>query len=413
MMYDAIVIGARCAGSPTAMLLARKGHRVLLIDRAAFPSDTMSTHLIHPHGVAALQRWGLLDELIATGAPALPTLRLDFGPVVLDGTPPAVDGISEHYAPGRRVLDKLLIDAASSAGADVRTQTSVTGLLRVGERVSGVRFSRPGSPDMRVLARIVIGADGVRSTIAKHVGARTYHDKGQLTCAYYSYWSGVESPRLTLYSRPGGAVGEIPTQHGLTCVYAAWPVDELHAVRSDIEGSFATAIEQHAPDLAARMHRAQREERFVGSGRIPNFFRQSHGPGWALAGDAASHKDPIGALGITDAFRDAERVAGAVHTGLTGQEDLDAALAGCQRDREARCMALYELNAQFAALEPPTPELQRLVAALASNQRDTDRFIGVVSGSLPVAEFFSPGNLARITGTPARAHVHATEAGVR
>lgn len=413
MSYDAIVIGARCAGSPTAMLLARQGHRVLLVDRAAFPSDTMSTHLIHPHGLAALRRWGLLDDLIATGAPALPTLRLDFGPVVLDGAPTPVDEISEHYAPRRRVLDKLLLDAAVRAGADVRTQVSVTGLLRTGERVCGVHFSRAGGPDIRVLARIVIGADGVHSTLAKHVGAPTYHDKGHLTCAYYSYWSGVEAPRLTLYPRPGGAVAEIPTHDGLTCLYAAWPVGQFHAVRFNLEPCFRAAIRKHAPDLAARMHRARRAERFIGSGRIPNFFRQSHGPGWALVGDAAYHKDPIGAHGITDAFRDAERVAGAVHAGLSGREDLDAALAGCQFDREASSMAQYELNAQFAALEPPTSELQGLVAALAGNQTDTDRFLGMLSGNVPVPEFFSPENLARITGAFSHADAPATEAGVR
>jgi flavin-dependent dehydrogenase len=411
-MYDAIVIGARCAGAPTAMLLARRGHRVLLVDRATFPSDTMSTHLIHAHGLAALRRWGLLDELIATGVPACPTLRFDFGPVVLEGTPPAVDGISEHYAPRRRVLDKLLVDAAVAAGVEVREQTSVKDLLWDDGRVTGVRLNRGTSRDAEQRARIVIGADGVRSTVAEQVGARTYHDKGNLTCAYYSYWSGVESPRLTLYPRPGGAVAEIPTHDGLTCIYAAWPVGEFHAVRSDTAGSAASAIERHAPDLAARMRNAAREERFLGSGRIPNFFRQSHGPGWALVGDAAYHKDPIGARGITDSFRDAERVARAVHAGLTGRENIDTALARCQQDREESSLGRYELNSQFAALQPPTPELQALVAALASNQPDTDRFIGADSGTVPVSEFFSPENLARIAGAAPAAHAVESEAGV-
>jgi len=378
-MYDAIVIGARCAGSPTAMLLARQGHRVLLIDRATFPSDTTSTHLIHPQGVAALQRWGLLDELIETGVPPLPELRLDFGAVVSDGTPAPVDGISEHYAPRRRVLDKLLLDAAVRAGAELRTQASVTGLLRAGDRVCGVRFSRPGGPDLRVLGRIVIGADGVDSTVAKHVGAAVYHDKGHLTCASYSHWSGIASPRLTLYPGLGGAVREIPTHDGLTCVDAAWPVGEFDAVRTNIEERFTAAIERHAPDLTGRMRDAKREEPFFGTGRIPNFFRRSHGPGWALAGDAANHKDPIGAHGISDAFRDADRVGHAVHAGLTGEADLDSALAGCQLDREESAMPVYELSAQLAALRPPTPELQGLVAALASNPPDAGRFIGVVA----------------------------------
>jgi 2-polyprenyl-6-methoxyphenol hydroxylase-like FAD-dependent oxidoreductase len=411
-MYDAIVIGARCAGCPTAMLLARQGHRVLLIDRATFPSDTVSTHLIHPHGAAALRRWGLLGDVIATGVPALPTMRFDFGPVVLDGTTPPVDGISEHYAPRRGMLDTLLLDVALSAGAELRRQATVTGLRRVGERVCGVRFSRPGGPDMRVLGRIVIGADGVHSTLAKQVAARTYHDKGHLTCPYSSYWSGIEAPRLTLYPRPGGAVAEIPTHRGLTCLYAAWPVGEFQAVRSNIAASFAAAIEPHAPGLAGRMHDAERQERFIGTGRIPNFFRQSHGSGWVLAGGAAYHKDPIGADVITDAFRDAKRLAGAVHAGLTGQQDLDTALAGCQFDREQSAMAPYELNAQFAALQPPTPELQGLLAALTSNQPDTDRFIGLLCGTVPVPEFFSSENMARIAGATAQATAVRSEAGV-
>ena len=395
-MYDAIVIGARCAGAPTAMLLARRGHRVLLVDRATFPSDTTSTHLIHPHGLAALRRWGLLDDLIATGVPPCLTLRFDFGPVVLDGTPPGVDGISEHYAPRRRVLDKLLVDAAVAAGVEVREQTSVKGLLWEDERVSGVRLNRGTSRDAEPRARIVIGADGVRSTLAEQVSARTYHDKGNLTCAYHSYWRGIDQPRLTLYPRPGCAIAELPTNEGLTCIYGTWPVSEFPAVCRDIPGRFAESIERLAPDLAARMQGATREERFVGSGRIPNHFRQSHGPGWALVGDAAYHKDPIGSHGITDAFLDAERVAAAVHVGLTGEESLDAALRGCQAEREETSLALFELGAQFAALEPPTPELQALIAALAANQAEADRFVGAVTGTVPVTEFFAAENLARI-----------------
>ena len=118
-VYDAIVVGARCAGSPTAMLLARKGYRVLVVDRATFPSDTLSTHLVHPPGVAALQRWGLLDRLVATGCPPIDTYAFDFGPFTISGAP----GTGETpvaYGPRRTVLDKLLVDAASEAGAEVR-----------------------------------------------------------------------------------------------------------------------------------------------------------------------------------------------------------------------------------------------------------------------------------------------------
>ena len=252
----------------------------------------------------------------------------------------------------------------------------------------------------------------MRSTVAEQVEARSYHDKRNLTWSYYSYWRGIDQPRLTLYPRPGCAIGEIPTQDGLTCIYGAWPASEFHAVRRDIAGRFAATIEQHAPDLAARMQRASRVERFVGSERIPNHFRQSHGAGWALVGDAAYHKDPIGAHGITDAFVDAERVAAAVHAGLTGKQGMGAALRDCQAEREETSLALFELNAQFAVLEPPTPEMQALIAALARNQPEADRFVGAVSGTVPVAEFFAAENLASIIGGASGSRAATTEAGV-
>src|SRR3954454_9628330 len=123
--YDAIVVGARCAGAPTAMLLAQKGYRVLVVDRATFPSDTVSTHVIHAPGVAALARWGLLEPVTSTGCPAVETYSFDFGPFGLTGTPRPRDGISSAYAPRRTVLDKILVDAAAAAGAELREGFSV------------------------------------------------------------------------------------------------------------------------------------------------------------------------------------------------------------------------------------------------------------------------------------------------
>ena len=395
-MYDAVVIGARCAGSPTAMLLARQGHRVLLVDRARFPSDTMSTHIIHPPGVAALRRWGLLEALIATGCPASPTLRADFGPVVLDGRPTPVDGISEHYAPRRTVLDKLLVDAAVSAGAEFREGVTVTGLVSDGDRVTGIRVCSESVREQVESAAIMIGADGVRSTLAKHVDAPLYNVEPALTCAYYAYWSAIDSPRLTLTPRPGSVLGEIPTHDGLTCLYGAWPAGEFHAVRSDIAGRFAGLVEEHSSDLAGRMRGAVREERFVGTGQIPNHFRRPYGPGWALVGDAGYHKDPIGAHGITDAFLDAQLLAEAVHAGLTGEHSMQTALAGYQHARDQRSMPLYQLNTQLATLEPPPPELQTLIGALSNNQADTNRFIGALCGTVPISDFLAPDNVARI-----------------
>src|SRR3954452_17637757 len=172
--YDAIVIGARCAGSPTAMLLARKGHRVLLLDKARFPSDTMSTHLVHPPGVAALARWGLLDRLEATGCPPVPTYSYDFGPLTIAGSPQPVDGVAHGYCPRRTVLDQLLVDAAVQAGAELREGFVVDDVLSSGGRVTGVRGHRRGGPQTIERARVVIGADGRHSLVAKTVGPEQY-----------------------------------------------------------------------------------------------------------------------------------------------------------------------------------------------------------------------------------------------
>jgi 2-polyprenyl-6-methoxyphenol hydroxylase-like FAD-dependent oxidoreductase len=138
-MYDAIVVGARCAGAPTAMLLARAGHRVLLVDRAEFPSDTLSTHAIHAPGIAALRRWGVLDAVLATGCPPIDAYSFDFGMFGLRGTPRPCDGSSTAYAPRRYLLDAILVEAAAAAGAEVREHFSVADLVVEDGAVVGVR----------------------------------------------------------------------------------------------------------------------------------------------------------------------------------------------------------------------------------------------------------------------------------
>ena len=171
--YDAIVVGARCAGSPTAMLLARRGYRVLVVDRATFPSDTISTHLIHPPGVAALRRWGLLDRLLATGCPPIGTYSFDFGPFTSSGSPGTTDE-PLAYAPRRTALDKLLVDAAGQAGAEIREGFTVEGLEIDDGRVTGIRGHSQGGKNIIERARTVIGADGRHSLVAEAVGAAQY-----------------------------------------------------------------------------------------------------------------------------------------------------------------------------------------------------------------------------------------------
>jgi 2-polyprenyl-6-methoxyphenol hydroxylase-like FAD-dependent oxidoreductase len=393
-MYDAIVVGARAAGSPTAMLLARKGHRVLLVDRAAFPSDTLSTHYIHQPGIARLRRWGLLDRLTQTGCPPIGAMRFDIGPFALAAAPPASDGVAEGYCPRRTVLDSLLLEAAAEAGAEVRTGVAVDELLFADGAVVGVRVQ--GAEER---ARIVIGADGRNSLVARAVQAPEYDTRAGRTCAYYSYWAGAQTEGAELYPRDGRMIISGPTHDGLQIVVVFWPRDEFKTVRANIEQSFLDALAL-APSLAERLSTGERVDRFYGSGELPFWYRKPFGRGWALAGDAGYHKDPITAQGISDAFRDAELLTEALDAGFAGTQPLDEALGRYERARNEETRGLYELTYDLASLAPPPPEQQALFAALSENPQESGRFFGVIAGTVRPEEFFAPDNLARIMGAP-------------
>jgi 2-polyprenyl-6-methoxyphenol hydroxylase-like FAD-dependent oxidoreductase len=395
-MYDAIIVGARCAGAPTAMLLARKGYRVLLLDKARFPSDTLSVHYIHQPGIACLQRWGLLERVIASNCPPVRRQRVDFGPVVLEAAPPPIDGIADAYAPRRTILDTLLVEAAVAAGAEVRERFTVDDLVMNGDRVTGIRGHAAGGATVNETARIVIGADGLHSQVARRVGAATYGVQPVFTCAYYAYWTDVPVHGAELYARPERMILAGPTNDGRTMFIVYWPVAAFHEVRTDIERHFLAALDL-APSLAERVRAGTLTERFRGTADLPNFYRRPHGPGWALVGDAGYHKDPITAQGITDAFHDAEVLAAAIDDGFAGRRPLAEALAAYEQARNERTGPLYELTGQFATLQPPPPEMQQLIAALRHDPEQADRFIGTIAGTVPISEFFAPENLARIT----------------
>ncbi len=397
--YDAIIVGARCAGSPTAMLLARSGHRVLLVDRAAFPSDTISTHLIHPPGIAALERWGLLDAVLATGIPPIDTYSFDFGPFTISGAPGTAE-TPVGYAPRRTVLDKLLVDAASEAGVEVREQFTVESLVLENDRVVGVRGHSKGGKTVAERARVVIGADGRYSFVADAVGAEEYHEKPQLQVSYYSYWSGLPmNGRFETVIRPGLGFGAWPTNDDLTLVIAGRSIDEFEAVRGDVEGSYLETLEI-APAFADRIRGAKREERFAGTA-VRGFFRKPFGPGWALVGDAGYNKDFITAHGIHDAFRDAELCATALDESFAGRESFEDAMREYQTRRDEQVLPMYEFTAELATLAPPPPEMQQLLSAVSGSQDAMDGFARVIGGVTSPAEFFSDENVGRIVAAAA------------
>lgn len=397
-VYDAIVVGARCAGSPTAMLLARRGYRVLLVDKATFPSDTMSTHFIHPPGVAALQRWGLLDELAATNCPPVRTYSFDFGPFTIAGSPRPVDGNATGYGPRRTVLDALLVEAAAAAGAELRQGFTVEEVTFDDDgRVTGIRGHAKGGPTVTERARVVIGADGKHSLVAKAVRAGRYHEVAPLQSGYYAYWSGLPTDAFSLYDRAEHrrGWGAIPTNDGLTCVVVGWPQDEFKANRKDVEGNYLRAFD-HAPEFAERIRGATRETRFAGTADLPNFFRTPYGPGWALVGDAGYHKDPITAFGISDAFRDAQALADGLDDAFGGRRALQDAMADYQRARDEASLPIYGLTCEFAKIAPPPPEMQQLFGALATQPAAIDDFVSVMAGTMAAPEFFAPDNVGRI-----------------
>jgi flavin-dependent dehydrogenase len=315
---------------------------------------------------------------------------------VISGSP-AIPEAPMAYAPRRTVLDKLLVDAASEAGVEVREDFLVTEVLQEDGLVVGVRGHTKGGGTITENARIVIGADGLHSRVAKAVSAQQYHEKAPILCGYYTYWRGLPMEgRFETYVRPPRGWAAWPTNDGLTLLVVGWPYVELEANRTDIEGHYLEALER-APAFAERVRAAKRVEPFAGMA-VPNYFRKPFGPGWALVGDAGYNKDFITAQGIQDAFRDAELCARAVDEWFRGQRSFDEAMGTYQAARDGHVLPMYELTTELAKLEPPPPPLLRVLQAMPGNQEAMDGFVRMNAGATSPAEFFAEENVGRILG---------------
>ena len=409
-MYDVIVVGARCAGAPLAMLLARAGHRVALVDRTSFPSDTMSTHFLWQRGAARLHAWGLLGRLRERGCEPIREITFDVCPVQMTGIGPAVSGVADTYCPRRTVLDTRLAEAAMEAGAELIEGFAVRDVLWSAGQVAGVRGHRQGGAESAMQARVVVGADGLHSTIARRVGARTDQQVQPLTAVYYSYWSGLGNLGAAFHARPGRLILVWPTNDDLTCIYVAWPQQEFHYVRRDPEGSFQSALGL-VPGLRDAVASGHREQRFTGTRNLPNLYRTSAGPGWALAGDAGHHKDPSTGMGMSDAFLAAEQLAHAIHNGLAGHQPLDDALACYQNRRDALTANSFKLTLTTARLAPLSARLEAFYRTAADQPELARQVFGVLAGSIPAAEVYPdhteitprPAGQSRARPAPCRA----------
>lgn len=345
--YDVIVAGARCAGASTAMLLARAGLRVLVVDPARRGSDTLSTHALMRGGVLQLHRWGLLEAVRASGTAPIreTTFRYDDEAIAIPIK--ERDGVGELYAPRRTVLDEILVEGALAAGAEVVHGRSVVDLVRDEQgRVRGATIAGSDRATVDVAADLVIGADGLNSRVARILGLEPYHVAAHATTSIYGYVKDLGLEGYQWYYGPGAAVGAIPTNDGETCVFASVPPDRFASERGGgLEPLYAAVLEEVSENLADRVSSRERAGRLRGFAGEPGFLRPAAGPGWALVGDAAYFKDPVTAHGITDALREAELLVRAVLEG--GDEAL--ATYHAERDQRVRGFsAVTERIASFA-----------------------------------------------------------------
>jgi flavin-dependent dehydrogenase len=392
---DAIVVGARCAGSATAIALARAGRRVVVLDRVSFPADTISTHLLWPGGVAELQTLGALQRVGALGAPPLPRALAGAGPLTVTGDYTPVDGINHAWCVRRTGLDAALVETAREAGAEVREGVRVEELLWSDGRVAGVR----GDDGSVLRAPLVVGADGRRSTVARLVGAdRPHRSAPSGRACFYAYW---EDPRTEWRStaaqwRCGPELGTaFPCDDGLALVLLQPPAARASEFRGSLGETYAATVAA-MPGLRERLDGCTPATKVRAATGIESYFRRSHGPGWALAGDAGHFKDPVTAQGIRDALRYGRLLGEAAAPVLEDARSLSRALARWERDRDADCLEVYQWTNLLARGEPMSPlevELYRLAAEDPALAR---RMLDVFSRTERPSDVFTARRTARL-----------------
>jgi 2-polyprenyl-6-methoxyphenol hydroxylase-like FAD-dependent oxidoreductase len=368
--YDALIVGARCAGAATALLLARAGANVLLVDRQKHGSDTVSTHALMRAGVLQLKRWGLLPRLMAAGTPEVRHATFHYG-----GEAIRVDIKTEHdvaylCGPRRTVLDRILVDAAREAGADVRHDVSLTELaFGSNGRVSGAILKDANGTVIAVDAAIVIGADGRQSTVAKQVGAETFLKGAGASGYVYGYYENLTHGGYHWYFENDAAAGIIPTNDNRHCVFVGVPSDRFaETFRGNLEGGFLETAAANSPRLRHELDVARLDGRLRGFSGGVGYLRQSYGPGWALVGDAGYFKDPLTAHGITDAFRDAELLANAVRDGQA------PAFERYQDERDSLSRPLFDATDAIATFDWDLDLVKKLHDRLSeAMKRETER----------------------------------------
>ena len=394
--HDVVVVGARCAGAPLATFLARAGLSVAVLDRATFPSDTPSTHVFQAPGVAVLGRLGVVDRLLASGAPWLEVAEFRIADVhARVPWPTRRDDPGPGLCVRRPVLDTILVEAAEAAGVAVHTGVRVTGLLRDGERVAGVRAVRAGGEELRFEAPLVVGADGRRSTVARLVGARTYNVSPNERFGFWAYYEGAawSGPATIFLLRwDDEFVIACPTDGGLYMVSVLLSLEHLRSFRADVEGSYDTHVAR-CELLDGILAGARRVDRPRGMASFNGFFRESAGPGWALVGDAGHFKDPSPGQGIADALRQSERLAEAI-VGAGGRlPETDAALDRWWRWRDRDAAQMHWFAADLGGAGPVPLVFTEILRGLSREPDGLSRAVDVFNHRVAPRELLTPRRL--------------------
>jgi flavin-dependent dehydrogenase len=370
--WDVIIIGGRVAGASTALLLARAGLRVLVVERARRGSDTVSTHALMRGGVLQLYRWGLLDRVAATGAPPVRLVTFHYGHDSMPVTLKPYAGVDALYAPRRTVLDALLVGAAEEAGARFGFGVAMTDVARDhAGRVIGVVVRDHLGATWTERAGLVVAADGRTSLVASQVGAPTVVAGSHAAAYVYGYWPAADLDGYHWYYGDGLSAGVIPTNDGLACVFAAGPAAVLaarmrHSRPLDAARDLLARLDRRLTDLTRGAPLGP--VRFFRG--LPARLRQPHGPGWALVGDAGWWKDPLSTYGITDAFRDAELLARAVVAGAGSDHAMRIALCRYQAERDRLALLMHPIVDRLASHQWDLVQVQRLLRELASVMAD-------------------------------------------
>ncbi len=380
--YDVVIAGARCAGASTAMLLAREGLRVLVVDPLKRGSDTLSTHALMRGGVLQLHRWGLLDAIRSAGTPAIRKTTFHYGDEAIEVPIRPRDGVDALYAPRRTVLDVVLVDAALGAGAEVVHGQSVVDLLRgPAGRVCGAKIAGADGLVIEVAADLVVGADGVRSRVARIVEAELDYDVPDTTASIYGYWRELGLEGYHWFYEVGASVGAIPTNDGETCVFASLPPGRFETGRRDgLEGLYRDVLAEVSKELAGRVTESEGPGKLKAFAGTPGFLRRAAGPGWALVGDAGYFRDPITAHGITDALRDAELLTRAVLDGGEG------ALTGYQGTRDELVQGLLDVTGRIASFEWDLEKAKELHLTLSREMNTEVDLLRTLDGAVSASD---------------------------